>query len=112
MGLGLGLSLLAVRSVQILCAAVVLGISGALVTDQLEGTHSPAVLTYAAFTGAFGLVAGVLGFAAVWIEALQNLTTVAINMIAALLYGAGGIVSLHPHYAPLLTHFCRSLSSN
>lgn len=79
------------RVFQLLCAAVVLGLSITLIKSQVYG--SVAANNYAAFTGGFGLLVGLLGIAAVFIEPLAGLIMVAADALAALFLLAGGIVS-------------------
>ncbi|KAB2571717.1 hypothetical protein BFW01_g8220 [Lasiodiplodia theobromae] len=77
------------RVFQLLCAAVVLGLSITLIKSQVYG--SVAANNYAAFTGGFGLLVGLLGIAAVFIEPLAGLVMVAADALAALFLLAGGI---------------------
>ncbi|OMP83301.1 hypothetical protein BK809_0004682 [Diplodia seriata] len=79
------------RTFQILCAAVVLGLSITLIRSQSYGTV--AANNYAAFTGGFGLLVGLVGAAAIFIEPLAGIVMVAADALAELFLLAGGIVS-------------------
>ncbi|OJD35081.1 non-classical export protein [Diplodia corticola] len=77
------------RTFQIICAAVVLGLSITLIKSQSYGTV--AANNYAAFTGGFALLVGLIGVAAIFIESLAGLIMVAADALAALFLLAGGI---------------------
>ncbi|KAL1635115.1 hypothetical protein SLS56_001867 [Neofusicoccum ribis] len=77
------------RGFQIICAAVVLGLSINLIRTQVYG--SVAAVNYAAFTGGFGLLAGLLGIAAIFIEPLAGLVMAVVDAMATLFLLAGGI---------------------
>ncbi|KKY22910.1 hypothetical protein UCDDS831_g03344 [Diplodia seriata] len=77
------------RTFQILCAAVVLGLSITLIRSQSYGTV--AANNYAAFTGGFGLLVGLVGAAAIFIEPLAGIVMVAADALAELFLLAGGI---------------------
>jgi len=77
------------RSVQAVFAAVVLGLAAAIVKDQIVGSNP--TVSYAAFTGGFGMIAAFVGFAALFIEPLSGLVMSAVDALASLLFLAGGI---------------------
>jgi hypothetical protein len=52
-------------------------------------------INYAAFTGGFGMVAAIVGVAALFVEPLAGLVMAAIDTLASLLFLAGGIVSVY-----------------
>ncbi|KAF4314290.1 hypothetical protein GTA08_BOTSDO00262 [Botryosphaeria dothidea] len=79
----------AARGVQLICAAVVLGLSISLIKGQVFGTvHA---INYAAFTGGWGMLAALIGIAAIFIEPLQGLIMAAVDGLATLFLLAGGI---------------------
>ncbi|KAF2500994.1 hypothetical protein BU16DRAFT_612980 [Lophium mytilinum] len=85
------------RVVQLIFAAVVLGLSVALIKNQYIGS-APATINYNAFCGGFGLLAAFLGIAAIWVEALGGLVMAAIDGLASLFFLAGGlavVITLH-----------------
>lgn len=79
------------RGLQLICAGVVLGLSISLIKTQVYG--SVAAINYAAFTGGFGLLAGLIGIAAIFFEPLAGLVMAALDALATLFLLAGGIVS-------------------
>lgn len=82
-----------IRVVQLIFAAIVLGLSIAAVKWQTYN-DVPATNGFAAFTGAFGALAGVVGLAAIWISPLAGLVMSIIDWLATVFFLAGGIVSL------------------
>ena len=91
---------LIVRALQILFAIVVLGLSASAIDWQHYGS-APASSGYAAFAGAFGLIAALVGLAAVWITAISGMIMIAIDALSGLLLLAGAIVSLLTSYRSL-----------
>lgn len=85
---------IAIRATQIIFAAVIVGLAGTLIKEQLDGTTLPATLGYMAFAGAFGMVMGFVGLAAIWVEMLQGIIMMGIDALAAIFYLAGGLVSV------------------
>lgn len=79
----------AARGVQLICAAVVLGLSISLIKGQVF--DSVAAINYAAFTGGWGMLAALIGIAAIFIEPLQGLIMAAVDGFATLFLLAGGI---------------------
>ena len=105
------IALLAVRTFQILCAAVVLGLSinvdkfwntidaeckatkGCSTKDSgIDIIHT--VFRYGAFVGAFGLIDAFLGLAAAFVSSLMWLIPLVIDGLAAVFFLAGGCVSI------------------
>ncbi|KAJ5101392.1 hypothetical protein NUU61_003614 [Penicillium alfredii] len=84
------------RVVQLLFAVIVLGLSITLAKGQHDGVLPPAT-GYAAFTGALGIVASLIGFAALFIDSLDGVITWLIDGVTSLALLAGGIT-----YAVLL----------
>ena len=105
--------LLGARTLQVLCAAVVLGLSIDLYTkvdkvqdacNALKERHGfncgafngiLASLGFCAFIGAWGLLDAVLGTAAAFITSLPWIVMPVVDGLASVFYLAGGIVSLH-----------------
>ena len=85
-----------VRIFQIAFAACVLGFSIAAIRWQHRNSV-PATNAYAMFTGAFGLLAGLLGLMAVVIDALAGVFMLTIDCLATVFFLAGGIVSFEMH---------------
>lgn len=81
-----------IRGVQILFAAVVLGLSIHLIKGQRTG-NAPAITNYSAFTGGFGLIVAVVGIAALFVDALSGFIIMGVDALCALFYLAGGVVS-------------------
>lgn len=83
------------RVVQLIFAAIVLGLSIAAVRWQYY--HSvPATNGFASFAGAFGVFAGLMGFAAIWISPLGGIVMSIIDSLATICFLAGGIVRDDP----------------
>jgi len=93
----MNLPALGLRVFQLLFSAIVLGLSISLIKSQKYGS-APATTGYAAFTGGFGIVAALVGFASVFASALDGLIIWAVDGLASLFFLAGGIaaaVGLH-----------------
>jgi len=78
------------RFFQILFSVVVLGLSITLAKGQRHGAV-PATTGYAAFAGAFGVLAGLIGIASLFVEMLNGIISWAVDGLAALILLAGGI---------------------
>ncbi|KAK3062494.1 hypothetical protein LTS18_003950 [Coniosporium uncinatum] len=81
---------LALRSVQIIFAAIVLGLSVSLAKGQGYGSV-PATTGYSSFVGGFGIIVAAVGFAAIFIEKLNGIVIWVVDGLAAMFYLAGGI---------------------
>jgi len=83
------------RFFQLIFCAVVLGLSISLAKGQgpkSEGFSAvPATTGYSAFAGAFGLIAGIVGVAALFVDSLNGIITWALDAVAAVFLLAGGI---------------------
>ncbi|RHZ58355.1 hypothetical protein CDV55_104603 [Aspergillus turcosus] len=79
-----------VRAFQFLFAIVVLGLSVTLAKGQRYGSV-PAATGYAAFTGGAGILAALIGCAALFVDALRGIISWAIDGLASLALLAGGI---------------------
>lgn len=80
------------RGAQLLFAIVVLGLS----VDLIRGHHVgslPATLSFAAFVGGVSIVGALIGLTATWVEFLDSIIGVGIDVIVALINLAGGVVS-------------------
>jgi len=77
------------RAVQIICAAVILGLSATVIKGQVLGSNP--TINYAAVTGGFSMLGAIFGFTALFVESLPGLVTLAIDALASLLLLAGGI---------------------
>nr|POF04597.1 hypothetical protein CFP56_56078 [Quercus suber] len=78
------------RAFQILFGVIVLALSIVAIEWQVFGS-APATTGYGAFTGAFCILIGLIGCAAVFIEALPSVAVAAADGLAAVLLLAGGI---------------------
>ncbi|KAJ5118402.1 hypothetical protein N7448_010111 [Penicillium atrosanguineum] len=76
---------------QLLFSVVVLGLSVTPARGQGTG-KAPAESGYAAFTGAFGIIAALLGIIALFMYSLDGVITWLIDGVASLTLLAGGIV--------------------
>ncbi|KAA8644913.1 hypothetical protein EYZ11_005293 [Aspergillus tanneri] len=79
-----------VRVFQIIFATIVLGLSVTLAKGQAIGS-APAITGYAGFTGALGIVASLVGIAALFVSSLDGLITWILDGLASLAFLAGGI---------------------
>ncbi|TKA42390.1 hypothetical protein B0A54_06840 [Friedmanniomyces endolithicus] len=79
------------RAFQILCGAVVLGLSISAIKWQYFGS-APATTSYSAFAGAFGVLAALIGIATSFVEAIPEIIMVGVDGLAAVLLLAGGLV--------------------
>ncbi|KAJ5667826.1 uncharacterized protein N7477_006396 [Penicillium maclennaniae] len=79
------------RSAQLLFSVVVLSISVSLARGQGIG-KAPAETGYAAFTGAFGIIAALVGIVALFVDSLDGVITWLIDGVASLALLIGGIV--------------------
>ena len=108
------IALLAVRALQILFAAVVLGLSinvdkfwsnleaeckaagKGCNTNDYPFNLAHTVFRYGAFVGAFGLIDAFVGIAAAFVSSLMWLIPLVVDGLAAVFFLAGGCVSLSP----------------
>ncbi|KAJ5198527.1 uncharacterized protein N7498_007644 [Penicillium cinerascens] len=79
------------RAAQLLFSIVVLGLSVTLAKGQGFGS-APAQTGYAAFTGAFGIIAALLGSVALFVDKSDGVITWLVDGVASLALLAGGIV--------------------
>lgn len=79
------------QSPQLIFSVVVLGLSITLAKGQGIGSV-PAETGYAAFTGALGIVAGLLGIVAFFLDSLDGVVTWLVDGVAGIALLAGGIV--------------------
>ena len=79
------------RAFQLLCGAVVLGLSISAIKWQYFGA-APASTSYSAFAGAFGVLAALIGIATSFVEAIPEIIMVGVDGLAAVLLLAGGLV--------------------
>ena len=86
------LATLITRVCQAIFATIVLGLSIHAVRWQ-KYESAPAVSSYSAFAGAFGLLTALIGLVAIWLTAIPALIMAAIDGLASLILLAGGIVS-------------------
>ncbi|KAK3075044.1 hypothetical protein LTR53_002015 [Teratosphaeriaceae sp. CCFEE 6253] len=78
------------RGLQIVFGAVVLGLSITAIQWQHFGS-APATSSYSAFAGAFAILAGLIGIAAGFFDAIPQLIMAIVDGLASLLLLAGGI---------------------
>lgn len=76
--------------VQILFAIVVVGLAATLIKSQIYDTP-PTTTKYSTFTGGFGIIVGAIGLAGLFIEAIPEIATMALDGLAAIFFLAGGI---------------------
>jgi hypothetical protein len=70
----------------------VLGLATTLAKQQVYGSV-PATTGYSSFTGGFGVLVAIIGFASLWIEAIPSIIVLGFDGLAAILFACGGIVS-------------------
>lgn len=90
-----------VRALQLLFGVVVLGLSITAIKWQFVG-NAPATTVFGAVCGAFGVLAALIGAAAIFIDAIPDIIMAGVDALASVLFLAGGIVSLSP-FSPSLT---------
>jgi hypothetical protein len=83
---------LAVRVLQVLFSATVLGLSISLVQGNILG-HPPLSLTFAAFVGGVSIVGALSGLATLWVQRLQGRIVLIVDAAIAAFNLAGGVVS-------------------
>lgn len=84
--------ILGLRGFQLLFGIVILGLSITLANGQDKAIAKvPATTGYGAFCGAFGIVAALIGIAAVFVSFVPDIVSWAVDGLAALLLAAGGI---------------------
>lgn len=80
------------RVVQLLFAILVLSFSVNAIKWQYYNSV-PATTGFAAFAGAFGLLASLIGITAIWATPIAGLFMALIDVLAIVFFLAGGIVS-------------------
>ncbi|KAK1057538.1 hypothetical protein LTR12_008689 [Friedmanniomyces endolithicus] len=78
------------RAFQLLCGAIVLGLSISAIKWQYFGS-APATTSYSAFAGAFSVLAALIGIATSFVEAIPEIIMVGVDGLAAVLLLAGGL---------------------
>lgn len=81
-----------VRAFQLLFTVIVLALSITAAKWQAYGPV-PAITGFNAFAGAFGLLVTLIGFAAIFIEAVPGFIVAILDLLAFIFLLAGGIVS-------------------
>jgi len=71
---------------------VVLGLSISLAKQQKYG-KVPSQTSYAAFTGALGIIASVIGIASIFVEKLRGVITWVLDGVTGIALLAAGVVS-------------------
>ncbi|KAK3338549.1 marvel domain-containing protein [Neurospora tetraspora] len=84
-GLCLGL-----RGLQIVFGAVIIGLSASFITAQKVGSAATTT-QYSVFTGAYGILEGFLGIAALFLSFIPDIVVLGADAIGALVLLAGGI---------------------
>ncbi|KAJ5130723.1 uncharacterized protein N7515_006762 [Penicillium bovifimosum] len=79
------------RVFQLIFTIIVLALSVKLAKGQEVGSV-PAETGYAAFTGGFGILAAIVGIAALFVDSLDGLVTMVLDGVSGLALLAGGIV--------------------
>ncbi|KAF2648298.1 hypothetical protein K491DRAFT_684811 [Lophiostoma macrostomum CBS 122681] len=81
---------IALRGAEAVFASVVLALSITLIKGQVYGT-SPSATNYSAFVGGITLLGALVGLASTWIELLQSILGIGIDVAVLLFNLAGGI---------------------
>lgn len=81
------------RGFQFLFGVVILGLCITLIRGHHWG-ELPASLGYGAFVGCVTILAALVGIAAVWLEFLDGIISLAVDALTAILNLAGAVVSL------------------
>ncbi|KAK3398849.1 marvel domain-containing protein [Sordaria brevicollis] len=84
-GVSLGL-----RGLQILFGAVIVGLSAHFITSQRIGS-APTTTKYSVFTGAYGIIEGLFGIAALFASFIPDVVVLGADAVGALVLLAGGI---------------------
>jgi hypothetical protein len=82
----------ALRTFQLLFGIVIIGLTATLIKDQVFNGTLPSSIAYAAFAGAFGIIAGVVTIVALWVDAIQIIFVLGLDALATVFYIAGGVV--------------------
>ncbi|KAK7923437.1 hypothetical protein PG985_007508 [Apiospora marii] len=77
---------------QLVCSAVVLGLSATLGNEQVQGSEPPET-GFSSFAGGFALNACLVGVAGLWVTAIPDLVTMALDGVSAVIYLVAAIVS-------------------
>ncbi|KAJ5679558.1 hypothetical protein N7462_007802 [Penicillium macrosclerotiorum] len=80
-----------VRFFQMVFSGVVLGLSINLARNQYYG-KVPSQTSYAAFTGALGIIAGIIGFVALIFSGLGEMVSIVVDGVTSAALLIGGIV--------------------
>lgn len=79
-----------IDSSQILFAIVVVGLAGTLISKQVYDSP-PTTTKYSSFTGGFGIIVGAVGLAGLFVDAIPEIATMALDGLASIFFLAGGI---------------------
>lgn len=92
------------RFVQIVFAAIVLGLSVTLAKGQAPSDFKkqfpnagydlpgvPATTAYSSFVGGFGMLVALIGFASLFVELLQGIIMLVLDGLASIIFLAGGL---------------------
>jgi len=82
---------LGLRFFQLLFGAVILGLSITLAKGQTSAAKVPATTGFGSFCGVFAMITAIVGSAAVFVSAIPEIITWAVDGLASLLLIAGGI---------------------
>lgn len=83
----------ALRALQIVFCAVILGLSVSLIKGTWIGSVASQT-GYAAFCGGLGLIIAAVGILAIFVDFLQGFISAGLDAFATLFLAAGGIVRL------------------
>lgn len=83
------------RFVQLIFAAIVLGLSVSLAKGQAPSEFKapgvPATTGYSSFAGGFGMLIALIGFISIFVEFLQGIVMLVLDTLGSLIFLAGGI---------------------
>lgn len=81
-----------------------LGLSAALGNEQVQGPVPPET-GFSSFAGGFALIACLAGVAGLWVTAIPDLVTMALDGISAVIYLVAGIVSFSSRESTSMSRF-------
>ncbi|KAF2867891.1 marvel domain-containing protein [Massariosphaeria phaeospora] len=82
----------ALRGAQALFSIVVIALSVTLIKGQVYKKDQPATFGFSVFVGAISLLGALLGIAAHWLDVLQSIIGVAIDVLILIINLAGGVL--------------------
>jgi len=86
----LSAALIGLRGLQILLSIVVLGLAATLINAQVYG-KPPTTISYSSFTGALGIIVGVIGVAGLFLTSIPEIAVIVLDGLLGVFFLAGGI---------------------